>query len=191
MLRLSREAFALGARPAIVMRLTGITEAEIARVFISAKEARASIGGAPTSPAWATRRTLNNLHLVYFYQRFTLLRARGNRSPESFIAAYAFYRARFAHAPRLSFDRAFYLVGQIDGTWAKARPQLEALACRSCGCLQIRLIGENPLAPCALCDLERHYRDGGKIRQALSAPLFELLDDLRMGARQPIGGKLH
>jgi hypothetical protein len=150
-LDIAREALDLGARRSVVQQITGISEAELRRVFGACPALTTNCGGRPSSVEKLFQGREIHLHASDFYNGFHHLFHRGVPPDESMVVAYRRYQGRHLGDVRLGFDRAFSVV-------------LKPLRCNTCGALFLAPIGASASdeTPCTYCKvarrLNRHAR---------------------------------
>lgn len=156
-LGIAREALDLGARRSVVQQITGITEAELRRVFGDCPALTANRGGRPSSVDKLFQGREMHLHASDFYNGFHHLFHRGVPPDEAMVVAYRRYQARHAGDARLGFDRAFSVVMSVCRLWTAAAPSLKSLRCEACGALFLAPIGASALGetPCTYCKVAR------------------------------------
>ena len=157
-LALAREAVELGARVAVTSAFTGLSRAEVQRLFYARSITGRSTGRVPYSPYWyVTAALFVEIQSAFFHASFRALCELGHPPAEALVAAYKHYRRHFGHDLRLSFDRAFELVAHLDGLWTTAAPRLMTVVCHSCKATYITLRGDEPVGTgeCPFCKVVR------------------------------------
>ncbi len=163
-LDIAREALDLGARRSVVQQITGISEAELRRVFGTCPALTTNRGGRPSSVDKLFQGREIHLHASDFYNGFHHLFHRGVPPDEAMVVAYRRYQGRHCGDVRLGFDRAFSVVTSVCRLWTTAAPSLKPLRCNACGALFLAPIGasEHDETPCTYCKvakrLARHDR---------------------------------
>lgn len=157
------------------MYVTGLPREDVIRLLFNGPRSRAQAQGRrPASPDWLSKRNLfASVEASVFACIFRRMRELGVGPPEALVGAYVRYREWFLSAarkgesrdrellgcPRLNFDRAFYIVCQLDGIWAFHRPTLSLLVCGGCTShyvTQLSGVDGNP-RQCPFCKLLRAY----------------------------------
>jgi hypothetical protein len=177
----SRLALSLGARISVVEKVTGIDHSELTRIFTKPKGHRKSCGNSPKTIGWFIRANLIvSVQAAHFYTIFSQLREAGILPAEALIKAYEKYFHNFEHDVRLSFDRAFQLVSQVDGFWNKAKPLLQKSVCVSCGALYlVERRGTSLMKDCPICELNSRYARSLRLSRTIPSPSLVAMLRLR------------
>jgi hypothetical protein len=163
-LDIAREALDLGARRSVVQQITGISEAELRRVFGTCPALTTNHGGRPSSVDKLFQGREIHLHASDFYNGFHHLFHRGVPPDEALVVSYRRYQGRHCGDVRLGFDRAFTVVTSVCRLWTTAAPTLKPIRCNHCGALFLAPIGASAAdqTPCTYCKtarrLNRHER---------------------------------
>lgn len=159
-LDIAREALDLGARRSVVQQITGISEAELRRVFGACPALTTNRGGRPSSVEKLFQGREIHLHACDFYNGFHHLLQRGVLPDESMVVAYRCYRGRHTGDVRLGFDRAFTVVTSVCRLWTSAAPTLKPMRCNHCSALFLAPLGTSPAdeTPCTYCRVARRLR---------------------------------
>lgn len=182
MLELAKQAFDLGARCHVVKVITGLPRCELAKVFRGMPNLSANHGGMPRSPDWFVndQNYVIKVHVAHFYAYFHHQYRRAIPPNEALIASYRRYVARYAHDPRLDFDRAYVLVSCVHGLWSRAEPTLEAARCADCGALHIGAVGLAMMRhhDCPFCKVSRDFERQIRMSAPLTHPVLRRLNSL-------------
>lgn len=162
-LDIAREALDLGARRSVVQQITGISEAELRRVFGACPALTANRGGRPSSVDKLFQGREIHLHASDFYNGFHHLFHRGVPPDESMVVAYRRYLGRHSGDTRLGFDRAFSIVTSVCRLWTSTAPLLKPVRCNTCDALFLAPVGASAAdeTPCTYCKIARrlHRRE--------------------------------
>jgi hypothetical protein len=163
-LDIAREALDLGARRSVVQQITGLSEAELRRVFGACPALTTNRGGRPSSVDKLFQGREIHLHASDFYNGFHHLFHRGVPPDEAMVVAYRRYQGRHSGDVRLGFDRAFSVVTAVCRLWTLAAPSLKPLRCNACGALFLAPIGASALdeTPCTYCKVARRLGRHGR-----------------------------
>lgn len=174
LLELAKQAFELGARTPVVQTITGLSRAELVRVFHSLPQMHSNPGRTPNSRDWIFRANLIvAVHIARFYAVFNYLQKSGIAPAEALVAAYRRYLQHMGHDVRLTFDRAFTLVTLVTGLWTDEEPALEPVICGVCESLYIGTIGQQPDShKCPLCQVTKAFDRNARIRAPLTHPMI-------------------
>lgn len=151
---LAKEAIELGARVSIVAAFTGLARQEVQRLFCDTDTPGLSTGRQPWSAHWYfTASVVVEIQAAFFYACFRSIRDLGYPAADALVSAYKNYRRQFGHDPRLSFDRAFELVTQVDGLWTTRPPALMSLVCHACRSTYLMPRADEPVGSgkCPFC----------------------------------------
>ena len=105
---------------------------------------------------------------------------RGNPG-EALAAAYQIYRERSPRNARLSFERAFSLICDLQGIWLHNTPKLALTDCPKCQAKCIVSIGDRPskYSGCVFCWLLLRYPNDLRIQAYYAARPDEILSPER------------
>ena len=166
---LAKEAVELGARVTVVCAFTGLPRFLVENLFGDPDLPGTSPGRKPRSVHWYLNRTVVvEVQAAFFYACFRSIRTLGYPPSEALVASYRHYVRHFGRDPRLTFDRAFDLVGHVEGLWTSAPPTLGTTTCPRCraGYLVLRADESIGSGGCPFCRFERPL--SGQTRKALS-----------------------
>jgi hypothetical protein len=156
-LDIAREALDLGARRSVVQQITGISEAELRRVFGACPALTTNRGGRPSSVDKLFQGREIHLHASDFYNGFHHVFHRGVPPDESMVVAYRRYLGRHSGDVRLGFDRAFSVVTSVCRLWTSTAPLLKPVRCNTCDALFLAPVGASAAdeTPCTYCKVAR------------------------------------
>ncbi|MBB3122190.1 FlhC family transcriptional regulator [Pseudoduganella violacea] len=161
-LQLAKSCVALGARIRTVSRITGLSMSLLRDYFY--REVPSASGRWPESCDWYhLGSTIERAEASVFGAICaTLLAEQLCRPGEALVAAYRMYAERCTAAPRISFERAFNLVCDLEGIWNCSSPQLALRACAICHSRYLVSLGDcsGDQSGCVFCKLlKRYWRD--------------------------------
>ena len=168
-LELAKQAMELGGRLSIVSAFTGLGKTELRRLFCDADSPRTS-GRHPSSTDWyLARSVVVEVQAAFFYACFRAIRQLGYPAGDALVTAYKHFLRQFGHDPRLTFDRAFELVAQIEGCWTAKTPSVVVVVCGQCksGYLIPRSADSVGSSECPFCRVSRMSK--GRIPKAVCA----------------------
>jgi hypothetical protein len=168
---LAKEAIELGGRLTVVSAFTGLPRFLLNNLFGDPDAPGTIPGRKPRSAHWYLNRTVVvEIQSAFFYACFRSIRTLGYPPSDALVASYKHYLRHFGHDPRLTFDRAFDLVGHVEGLWTSAPPRLTTTICRRCRAAYLVLCTDEPIGSggCPFCRFERPL--SGQTRKALSPP---------------------
>lgn len=168
---LAKEAIELGGRLTVVSAFTGLPRFLLNNLFGDPDAPGTIPGRKPRSAHWYLNRTVVvEIQSAFFYACFRSIRTFGYPPSDALVASYKHYLRHFGHDPRLTFDRAFDLVGHVEGLWTNAPPRLTTTICRRCRAAYLVLCTDEPIGSggCPFCRFERPL--SGQTRKALSPP---------------------
>lgn len=164
-LSLAKTCAEFGARVRTISFITGLQRSELMRLLFI--EGPSQCGRAPDSPEWYHQANLlEKAEAAMVVAIYRGLRELGFGPAEALVGGFRHYREHCPQSPRISFDRAFDLVCQIEGIWVVDSPQLAVVTCTSCLSRFICAIGETPGAacPCPFCKLLKRYHFDKRVR---------------------------
>jgi flagellar transcriptional activator FlhC len=157
-----------GARIKTIAHITGLEHKELVRLFFVDANS-APRGRPPDSPEWYHQANLiEKVETSIFASIFAKVNSLGFGPADSLIGAYKVYREHCAHAPRVSFDRAFDLVCHLKGIWTRRQPQLAISVCAHCRSQYVAALGDRTLAApgCPFCKLVKRYQCDRRIQES-------------------------
>jgi hypothetical protein len=138
--------------------VSGLGLRDIAAQF---KDLRRRTGGRfPEGPDyWYFCGTLTHrIEASIFLAQYRQIVALGFPAQEALLSGYERYLAAIAAPPALTFERAFSLVGHLDGLWGVPQPTIALQRCASCGAWHVVSLGDTRAARgCAFCRVTARY----------------------------------
>jgi len=168
-LELAKQAVELGGRLSIVSTFTGLGKTELRQLFCDPDAARRHSGRQPTN--WdLSRSVVVEVQAAMFYACFRAIRQLGYPAADALVTGFKHYLRHFGHDPRLTFDRAFELVAQIEGCWTARAPSLMTVVCHHCKSRYLIPRAAEPVGSgeCPFCRLARMPKS--RIPKAVCAP---------------------
>jgi flagellar transcriptional activator FlhC len=169
-LGLAKECAALGARSRTIEYVTGLSHAEIIRLFFP-DGALAPRGRPPSSPEWYyTANLINKAEASIFVSIYRRIRVLQFGPAEALVSAYKHY-LQVCVKPRISFDRAFDLASRVDGLWIVSAPNFSLMLCPACASQYVDSVGEGPSnnENCPFCKLVKRYAHDPRLQASFPA----------------------
>lgn len=163
----ARECALLGTRLSAAKLITGLSRAELKRLF-RAYDLQPRVGRMPMSADWYFwARLPEQVEASVLASLYVDLRAMGYEPPESLLGAYKHYHRIFL-SPRLSMDRALEVISHLDGRWMSTHRTYELCTCKVCDRRHLAAFGSTASmwqeegsdpGPCPFCRARRNCSD--------------------------------
>jgi hypothetical protein len=182
-LEVARRCVTFNARAATIAQVSGLGLRDIAAQFSDLP--RRTGGRFPEKPDYwyfcgrLSRRVEASIFLAQYRQIVTL----GFTAQEALLSGYGRYLATMATQPSLTFERAFSLVGHLDGLWGVEQPTLALEHCNRCGSWHVVSRGDTRAGrDCVFCRLAARYG---------ADPILRARFPDTVPAREGLGAVLH
>ncbi|WP_256081003.1 FlhC family transcriptional regulator [Massilia sp. YIM B04103] len=161
-LQLAKSCVEFGARIKTVSRITGLNRPLLRELFY--RDVPSASGRWPESCDWYHMgSTIERAEASVFAAICTTLLTEHHYRPgDALVAGYRMYAERCVEVPRISFERAFNLVSELQGIWNCSSPQLAMRACGICHSRYLVALGDCSAdqSGCVFCKLlKRYWRD--------------------------------
>ena len=186
-LAVAKECAAFGARSRTIEYVTGLSHAELARLFF-ADRAAAPRGRPPASPEWYhSANLLNRTEASIFVSIYRRIRDLGFSPGEALVSGFKHYQ-QVCSAGRISFDRAFDLASHVDGLWLVRAPNFSLLACPRCKSQYVAAPSARAVASdCPFCKLVKRYPRDPRLQISFPARAIPDVSALRIGVIALVG----